>query len=102
MYSSCVSFSQQFYQGVHIPVVTLGGKTKKKYAYHIYEGGDESDNMWQTLTAELARIQQCQYCAGKIVSGALQYTNMDKLNRESGWESTNIHVDCLGLSLSSI
>ena len=45
MYSSCVSFSQQFYQGVHIPVVTLGGKTKKKYAYHIYEGGDESDNM---------------------------------------------------------
>ena len=36
---------------------------------------------------ELARLENVQYRAAKIVTGALHYSNKDKLNEELCWES---------------
>ena len=42
---------------------------------------------------ELARLENLQYKAGKLVTGAYHYTSKDKLNSELGWESNKEHGD---------
>ena len=48
---------------------------------------------------ELARLDRIQYRAAKLVTGALHFTNRDKLNSELGWENFKTRIDFLGLSL---
>ena len=48
---------------------------------------------------ELARLEQLQYRAAKLVSGALHFTSREKLNNELGWESIKRRIEFLGLSL---
>ena len=45
------------------------------------------------------RLDQIQYKAGKIVSGALHLTNRVKLDNELGWESLQSRTNFLGLTL---
>ena len=49
--------------------------------------------------SDLARLEQIQYKAGKLVSGALHLTSAEKLNNELGWESIKTRIDFLGLTL---
>ena len=49
--------------------------------------------------SDLNRLEQIQYKAGKIVSGALHLSSKEKLNQELGWESLKTRIDFLGLSL---
>ena len=46
---------------------------------------------------ELARLERIPYKAAKIVTGALHFTNQDKLNLDLGWESIKQRIDFLGL-----
>ena len=48
---------------------------------------------------ELARLDKIQYRAAKIVTGAMHFTNREKLNIELGWESFQTRINFLGLSL---
>ena len=48
---------------------------------------------------ELARLDRIQYRAAKLVTGALHFTNKEKLNIELGWESFQQRIKFLGLSL---
>jgi len=48
---------------------------------------------------EKALLDKIQYTAGKVVSGALHYTNSTKLNDELGWESIATRADILGFSI---
>ena len=36
---------------------------------------------------DIARFENVQYKAGKVVTGALHFTSKDKLNLELGWET---------------
>ena len=47
--------------------------------------------------SEINRLDQSQYRAAKIVTGALHFTN--KLKLKLGWESFKTRYECLGLSL---
>ena len=44
-------------------------------------------------------LDKIQYTAGKLVTGALNYTSKDKLNDELGWESIKDRADILGYSI---
>ena len=46
---------------------------------------------------ELARLERIQYKASKIVTGALHFTNKEKLDLDLGWESIKQRIDFLGL-----
>ena len=48
---------------------------------------------------ELARLENLQYKAGKLVTGAYHYTSKDKLNSELGWESIKERGDMLSLTI---
>ena len=48
---------------------------------------------------ELARLENLQYRAAKIVTGALHFTNREKLNVELGWETIQCRADMLGLKI---
>ena len=48
---------------------------------------------------ELARLEQLQYRAAKLVTGALHFSSREKLNIELGWESIQKRIEFLGLSL---
>ena len=48
---------------------------------------------------EINRLEQIQYRAAKLVTGALKYTSKIKLFIELGWESLQTRYDCLGLGL---
>ena len=61
------------------------------YALPIY-----SNNLKLT---ELARLDRLQYQAGKLVTGALHFTNREKLNNELGWENFQTRIKFLGLCL---
>ena len=37
--------------------------------------------------SQIGRLEDIQYRAGKIVTGALHFTSKEKLNLELGWES---------------
>ena len=55
-----------------------------------------SNNLKMT---DIARLDRLQYKAGKLVSGALHYTNRQKLNEELGWENFQTRIKFLGLTL---
>ena len=46
---------------------------------------------------DLARLDQLQYRAAKLVTGALHYTSREKLNEELGWENFKTRINFLGL-----
>ena len=48
---------------------------------------------------ELQRLENLQYRAAKIVSGALHLTNREKLNKELGWESILERGDFLSINI---
>ena len=48
---------------------------------------------------DLKRLEQIQYRAGKLVTGALHLTSAEKINEELGWESIKTRIDFLGLTL---
>ena len=48
---------------------------------------------------EIARLENVQYRAAKIVTGAYHYTSKDKLNSELGWETIQKRADILGLNI---
>ena len=47
---------------------------------------------------QLARLENLQYKAGKIVTGAYHFTSKDKLNLELGWETIKERGDLLSLN----
>ena len=53
-------------------------------------------NLKQT---DIARLENLQYRAAKIVTGALHFTSKDKLNSELGWETILERGDFLGLNI---
>ena len=48
---------------------------------------------------DIARLDRLQYRAGKLVSGALHFSNREKLNIDLGWENFQTRIKFLGLSL---
>ena len=48
---------------------------------------------------EIARLENIQYRAAKIVSGAFHYTSKNKLNIELGWETIEKRSDILSLNI---
>ena len=48
---------------------------------------------------EISRLENLQYRAAKIVTGAYHYTSKDKLNNELGWETIEKRADILGLNM---
>ena len=61
------------------------------YALPVY-----GNNLNQT---DLNRLEQLQYRAAKLVTGALHYTSRVKLNEELGWETIQKRIEYLGLSI---
>ena len=49
--------------------------------------------------SDIARLEQIQYKAAKLVTGALHFTSKEKINSELGWESIYSRSQILGLSL---
>ena len=55
---------------------------------------------YQTLTStEKARLDQVQYRAAKLCTGAMHYTSQSKLEQDLGWESISDRANFLGLCL---
>ena len=55
---------------------------------------------YKSLTQlQIGRLENIQYRAGKIVTGALHFTSKYKLNLESGWESIMDRGDILSLNI---
>ena len=48
---------------------------------------------------EMSRLENLQYRAAKIVTGAYHYTSREKLNTELGWETIEKRADILGLNI---
>ena len=48
---------------------------------------------------EQNRLEQLQYKAAKLVTGALNFTSREKLNEELGWESMEKRCEYLGLNI---
>ena len=48
---------------------------------------------------EISRLENLQYRAAKLVTGAFHYTNRDKLNIELGWETIKKRSDILGINI---
>ena len=48
---------------------------------------------------EMSRLENLQYRAAKIVTGAYHFTSREKLNIELGWESIQKRADILGLNM---
>ena len=53
----------------------------------------------QLKQTEVARLDQIQYKAGKLATGALHFTSRVKLNLEMGWEEISSRAKYLGLCL---
>ena len=47
---------------------------------------------------QIARLENVQYRAAKLVTGALHFTSKEKLNLELGWETIQSRADMLGLN----
>ena len=47
--------------------------------------------------SDLARLEQLQYRAAKVVTGALHLKSREKLNVELGWENIKTRIKFLGL-----
>ena len=55
---------------------------------------------FKTLTqSQIARLENLQYRAAKVVTGAFHWTSREKLNNELGWESIQKRADILGLNI---
>ena len=53
-----------------------------------------------TLTqSQLARLENLQYRAAKLVTGTFHFTSREKLNTELGWETIKNRSDNLGLNI---
>ena len=48
---------------------------------------------------EILRLENLQYRAAKIVTGAFHFTSRNKLNVELGWETIDKRADILGLNI---
>ena len=48
---------------------------------------------------ELSRLENLQYKAAKLVTGAFHFSSKDKLNIELGWETIQKRSDILGLNI---
>ena len=48
---------------------------------------------------EIARLENLQYRAAKIVTGTYHFTSKDKLNTELGWETIKKRAENLGLTI---
>ena len=48
---------------------------------------------------ELARLENLQYTAAKIVTGAFSFTSKNKLNTELGWETIQRRCNILSLNI---
>ena len=48
--------------------------------------------------ADMNKLNRIQYTAGKIVTGALHFTNRLKLEQELGWETIQQRIDILSLN----
>ena len=48
---------------------------------------------------ELKRFEDIQYKAARLVTGALNLTSRDKLNKELGWETIKCRANILGLNI---
>ena len=48
---------------------------------------------------ELSRLENLQYRAAKVVTGAFHFSSKDKLNIELGWETIQQRSDILGLNI---
>ena len=48
---------------------------------------------------DIGRLENLQYRSGKLVCGALHYTNKDKLNLELGWESIMDRGNLLSINI---
>ena len=66
------------------------------YNWTVDRAALDRENLKQT---DIARLENVQYRAAKIVCGALHFTNKDKLNSELGWESIIERGDILGLNI---
>ena len=57
--------------------------------------------VWGTTLkqGDLDRLENIQYRAAKLVTGALHLTSREKLNSELGWETIKTRIDYLGLCL---
>jgi hypothetical protein len=53
-------------------------------------------NLKQT---DIARLENLQYRAAKIITRALHFTSKEKLNTEFGWETILTRGDFLGLNM---
>ena len=49
--------------------------------------------------SQLARLENIQYRAAKLVTGTFHFTNKEKLNLELGWEKIQNRSDNLSLSI---
>ena len=47
---------------------------------------------------DMVRLVQVQYNAAKLVSGALHYSSIEKLNKELGWETIQDRAEYLGIT----
>ena len=47
----------------------------------------------------MMRLEQLQYRAAKLVTGALHFSNREKLNSELGWETIQKRSEILGLNI---
>ena len=55
---------------------------------------------YQTLTStEKARLDQVQYRAAKLCTGAMHFTSQSKLEQDLGWESISDRANFLGFCL---
>ena len=55
--------------------------------------------LWLLLLLLLLGLENIQYKAGKIVTGALHFTSKQKLNSELGWETFTDRGNILSLNI---
>ena len=48
---------------------------------------------------QISRLENIQYQAAKLVTGAFHYSSREKLNKELGWESIEKRSDLLSLNI---
>ena len=53
-------------------------------------------NLKQT---DIARLENVQYQAAKLVTGAYNLSSKQKLNKDLGWETIQCRADILGLNI---
>ena len=51
------------------------------------------------IQTQISRLENIQYRAAKLVTGAFHYSSREKLNNELGWESIEKRSDLLSLNI---